>query len=286
MGKNGPFTFGHSSFVRSTEIGKEDTLNSHQISCLADALKNMVDRGNNVAKIFYGNGALLYEYRTYIPDALYNYRATLPVKLSDTDLDKLLEALKNATFGWPDIKIAELKKKSHGIRIRFEDEKVSNYTKRDLINKLFANVELYIGRRQPVMTDPVLAGTMTATPGSISKVPVEELKHISAAAALTPVAVSSTMKGKKMKDFSLTNLKDALVDKVTHLDRRTVMILAIIALVLLIVGKYTTIKDIAKSIKDKVKRSKNFKAMVEDGTNAINGLKKIVGVKSGDKDEA
>lgn len=246
----------------------------------------MVDRGNNVAKIFYGNGNLLYEYRTNEPAALYDYRATLPERMFDTDLDQLLEALKNATFGWPDIKIAELKKKSHGIRIRFENETISNHIKKDLINKLFAKVELDIWRRQPVMMDPVLTGTITATPGSISEVPATELKHIGAAAALTPVAVSSTMKGKKMKDFSLTNLKDALVDKVTHLDRRTVMILAIIALVLLIVGKYTTIKDIAKGIKDKVKRSKNFKAMVEDGTNAINGLKKIVGVKSGDKDEA
>lgn len=260
-------------------------MNRYQLSCLANALRDMVDRGNNVAKIFYGNGNLLYEYRTNEPEALYNYRATLPVGLLDADLDELLEALKNATFGWPDIKIAELKKKSHGIRIRFENETISNHIKKDLINKLFEKTELDILRR-PVMMDPVLTGTITATPGSISEVPVEELKHIGAAAALTPVAVSSTMKGKKMKDFSLTNLKDALVDKVTHLDRRTVMILAIIALVLLIVGKYTTIKDIAKGIKDKVKRSKNFKAMVEDGTNAINGLKKIVGVKSGDKDEA
>lgn len=284
MEKNGPFTFGHSSFIRSTEIGKEDTLNSHQINYLADALKNMVDRGNNVAKIFYGNGTLLYEYRTNEPAALYDYRATLPVGFLDADLDELLEALKNATFGWPDIKIAELKKKSHGIRIRFENETISNHIKKDLIDKLFTKIGANIWHQYAVM-DSVLTGTLT-TPGSISEVPATELKHIGAAAALTPVAVSSTMKGKKMKDFSLTNLKDALVDKVTHLDRRTVMILAIIALVLLIVGKYTTIKDIAKGIKDKVKRSKNFKAMVEDGTNAINGLKKIVGVKSGDKDEA
>lgn len=248
----------------------------------------MVDRGNNVAKIFYGNGNLLYEYRTHDPAALYDYRATLPVGLPDADLDELLEALKKATSSWPDIKIAELKKKSHGIRIRFENEVVSKHIKKDLIDRMFSKVELKMHRlwSNPVMTDPVLTGTITATPGSISEVPATELKHIGAAAALTPVAVSSTMKGKKMKDFSLTNLKDALVDKVTHLDRRTVMILAIIALVLLIVGKYTTIKDIAKGIKDKVKRSKNFKAMVEDGTNAINGLKKIVGVKSGDKDEA
>ena len=82
-----------------------------------------------------------------------------------------------------------------------------------------------------------------------------------------------------MKDFSLGNLKDAVVDKVRCLDRRTVTILALIVLVLLVVGKYQTIKDILIGIKDKVTRSKNFKAMIEDGTNAINGLKKIVGIK-------
>lgn len=91
---------------------------------------------------------------------------------------------------------------------------------------------------------------------------------------------------KKVKDFSLTNLKDALVDKVTSLDKKTITILAVIALLLLIVGKYQDIKDIAKGIKDKVTRSKNFKAMVADANNAVAGLKKIVGIKEkGTKDE-
>lgn len=89
---------------------------------------------------------------------------------------------------------------------------------------------------------------------------------------------------KKMNDFSLTNLKDALVNKITHLDRKTVTILAIIALVLLVVGKYQDIKDILIGIKDKVKRSKNFKAMVADGTAALDSLKKIVGVKDNKKE--
>lgn len=89
---------------------------------------------------------------------------------------------------------------------------------------------------------------------------------------------------KKMNDFSLTNLKDALVNKITHLDRKTVTILAIIALVLLVVGKYQDIKDILIGIKDKVKRSKNFKAMVADGTAALDSLKKIVGVKDSKKE--
>ena len=89
---------------------------------------------------------------------------------------------------------------------------------------------------------------------------------------------------KRMNDFSLTNLKDALVNKITHLDKKTVTILALIALVLLVVGKYQDIKDILIGIKDKVKRSKNFKAMVADGTAAIDSLKKIVGVKDSKKD--
>lgn len=89
---------------------------------------------------------------------------------------------------------------------------------------------------------------------------------------------------KKMNDFSLTNLKDALVNKITHLDRKTVTILAIIALLLLVVGKYQDIKDILIGIKDKVKRSKNFKAMMADGTAAIDSLKKIVGVKDNKKE--
>ena len=89
---------------------------------------------------------------------------------------------------------------------------------------------------------------------------------------------------KRMNDFSLTNLKDALVNKITHLDKKTVTILALIALVLLVVGKYQDIKDILIGIKDKVKRSKNFKAMVADGTAAMDSLKKIVGVKDNKKE--
>lgn len=84
---------------------------------------------------------------------------------------------------------------------------------------------------------------------------------------------------KRMNSFSLTNLKDALVNKITHLDKKTITILALIALVLLVVGKYQDIKDILVGIKDKIKRSKNFKAMVADGTAAVDSLKKIVGVK-------
>lgn len=92
------------------------------------------------------------------------------------------------------------------------------------------------------------------------------------------VKVVSSEKGTEM-NFSLTDLKDAVVEKVTRLDRKTVTILAIIALLLLIVGKYNTIKGIILGIRDKVRNSEDFKAMVTDGTNAINGLKKVVGIK-------
>lgn len=98
----------------------------------------------------------------------------------------------------------------------------------------------------------------------------------------TPIEVKKEKK--KMEDFSLTNLKNALVNKITHLDKKTITILAIISLVLLIVGKYQDIKDILVGIKDKVKRSKNFKAMVADGTAAVNSLKKIIGIKDEGKD--
>lgn len=97
---------------------------------------------------------------------------------------------------------------------------------------------------------------------------------------ITTVKECNTIKGeKKMNSFSLTNLKDALINKITHFDKKTVTILALIALVLLVVGKYQYIKDILLGIKDKVKRSKNFKAMIADGTAALDSLKKIVGVK-------
>ena len=100
----------------------------------------------------------------------------------------------------------------------------------------------------------------------------------------TDAPIETKKEKKKMEDFSLTNLKNALVNKITHLDKKTITILAIIALVLLVVGKYQDIKDILVGIKDKVKRSKNFKAMVADGTAAVNSLKKIIGIKDEGKD--
>ena len=90
----------------------------------------------------------------------------------------------------------------------------------------------------------------------------------------------------KMKDFSLTNLKDAVINKVTNLDKKTISILAIIALILLIVCRYNDLKDIAKGIKDKITKSKNFKAMKEDANAALDSLKKIIGIKKGADNES
>lgn len=155
-----------------------------------------------------------------------------------------------------DIKVCYLK--DGNLRIRFKEETTTD--DRDFaVNKLKNVIEREADQDHTpqIVYNPLVWGTAT-----------EEKKG----------------EKKKMNDFSLTNLKDALVNKITHLDKKTVTILALIALVLLIVGKYQDIKDILIGIKDKVKRSKNFKAMVADGTAAIDSLKKIVGVKDNKKE--
>lgn len=91
---------------------------------------------------------------------------------------------------------------------------------------------------------------------------------------------------KQMNDFSLTNLKNAIIDKVTHLDKKTVTLLGILVLLLLIATRYNDIKDILNGIKNKIAKSENFKAMKSDAAHAVDGLKRIIGVKKGDNDEA
>lgn len=178
-------------------------------------------------------------------------------------LDDLYNELSKATVQLPNIKVVRLTKKANGIRIRFEKPMHGNAHCAEAIwkgqiTKCICNI-----KEQTNMSDPVINPASGLT-------------------ALNTYGKDETNKEKEkeeMKDFSLSNLKDAVINKVTSLDKKTVTILAIIALLLLIVGKYQTIKDILIGIKDKVKRSKNFKAMVEDGTNALNSLKKLVGVK-------
>lgn len=226
---------------------------------------------NNVFIVFDSTPGVVYEYdyyETYKAKCGYKTKNSIIRNDKPNSMDDVYDALVNATEDVAGIKVARLSKTSHGIRIRFDCESLN-------------------AREREYLIDAVL-GNLNYVPGAI----IAGNAHAPVATPLTPVSVnkevcSTIAKGKDrhMGDFSLTNLKDALVNKVTHLDRKTVMILAIIALILLIVGKYTTIKDILIGIKDKIKRSKNFKAMMEDGTNAVNSLKKIVGVK-GASDEA
>lgn len=177
--------------------------------------------------------------------------------LHDINTDTVYKILFDNMGQWvqdiPEIKVCYLKEGN--LRIRFEEDALSQ-TRKNAIQKL-----------EQVIRQNVNVGVVDERLPLIN----EEYKE---------------KKGemKRMNDFSLTNLKDALVNKITHLDKKTVTILALIALVLLVVGKYQDIKDILIGIKDKVKRSKNFKAMVADGTAAMDSLKKIVGVKDNKKE--
>lgn len=246
----------------------------------------------NVVKIFTGTCKTAYIYDSIDSTAYddkYEWVSTVDGVLSYTDdILPLYDMLARATENESGVKIAKLSKKATGIRIRFEEdltasEKTSAWKRvYDSLKDQAEDFDLtkeFEGKRalgkkvQEEIVIPALGGLMcvNAAPGAITEVDTHKKKK-------------GTEMGSLKEDFSLSNLKDAFINKVTHLDRKTVMILAIIALLLLIVGKYQTIKDILIGIKDKVKRSKNFKAMVEDGTNAINSLKKIVGVK--DKGDA
>lgn len=223
----------------------------------------------NVIKIFKGSTETAYAYKKNVKDSIYHkkfpwlFKQDLKERFSDLEInDSFYNMLVRATKD-SGIKIARLTAKQDGVRIRVPDEitkmerirMVSNW--RDTLK--FPPLKL---KDDPVKTK----APAILAPGAQYEVPKKD-------------KCEDIKKGEKMEAFSLSNLKDALVDKITHLDRKTVMILAIIALLLLIVGKYQTIKDILIGIKDKIKRSRNFKAMVEDGTNALNSLKKIVGVK-------
>lgn len=229
------------------------------INELIKCMQFMVREKNcNVFKIFDGTPQVVYGYASHSdPDAPYIVKHIYDLNVSKEDFTTIKNELLCKIQEIRGIKIAILAKKSNGIRIRFSDE---NESVDDKVFRLSTLLEC-------TLPDPVKSDTLSKPKKSCSKTVVKNER-------------------KKMEDFSLSNLKDAFIQKVTRLDRKTVMILAIVALILLVVGKYTTIKEIAVGIKDKIKRSKNFKAMMEDGTNAVNSLKKIVGVKSGDKDEA
>lgn len=201
-----------------------------------------------VIKVFKGTWDTVYMYED--TDGPYSEKVKFTnEKLTDDIMEEVYDYLSLLFIGIPQIKFCRLSKKATGYRIRAD---VDCYAKTDC---------------QQVIHD-VLTRIYSSTdkePQTLSKAPEKKRVY--------------EKKGTQMGNFSLSDLKDAVIDKVTHLDRKTVTILAILALLLLIVGKYQTIKDILIGIKDKVKRSKNFKAMVEDGTKAVNSLKKIVGIK-------
>ena len=208
-------------------------------------------------KVFKGSENYIYFYEDSKGENPYMYKHNWTSHRFDSDntfIENFFEFLVKYTENLPAIKVARLQKKANGIRIRFDE----NYSTQEGLNSLHNLIEkTYIMSNLPTPAKP------------------EPTIWVRKSAP----CVATEKKGNKMGDFSLSNLKDALVDKITHLDRKTVMILSIIALLLLIAGKYNTIKDILAGIKNKVKNSDNFKAMVTDGTNAINSLKKIIGVK-------
>lgn len=235
-------------------------------------------------KIFKGSENCIYFYEDHKGENPYTYKRIWTSHRFDPDsifIGNFFKFLVDYTKDLPAIKVARLQKKANGIRIRFDE----NYSTQEGLDSLLTLIEAaYVMSKvsTPVKTEPAPAKPEPTT--SVWKpVPVKP-EPTTSVWKPTPY-VATEKKGNKMGDFSLSNLKDALVDKITHLDRKTVMILSIIALLLLIAGKYNTIKDILSGIKNKVKNSDNFKAMVTDGTNAINSLKKIVGVKGkGDAD--
>lgn len=235
------------------------TVSKMLVENLHHAWCSAIRNGNPIVVIYDSSPHLLYEYKDM--ESSYSGRQCWnKVSVSTEDVEKLYKLVVKASSSMSKVKCCRLSKKTNGFRLRIED---------------FETKEVQIHYVNLVLNR--VAGFIDEESKVDSPLPVK----------LAEQKVAVNKEKKKMNDFSLSNLKDAIIDKVTHLDKKTITILAILALLLLIVGKYQDIKDILLGIKDKVKRSKNFKAMVEDGTNAINGLKKIVGIKDkGAKNEA
>lgn len=208
----------------------------------------------NVFKIYDNIPNMVYFYRKFKSDGPYETKERYTKEIPYSDISHLISGVRQVLTEIPGITYCRCTQNEQCLRIRFLNEDDPVYKKIAILNQIMHNIKQEKTENNIVKPDTRMSQT-------------------------TPVSYKPERNKKKMESFSLSNLKDAVIDKVTHLDRKTVTILAIIALLLLIVGKYQTIKDILIGVKDKVKRSKNFKAMVEDGTNAINNLKKIVGIK-------
>lgn len=250
-------------------------LKSKVASDLTLLLKNAVSSGCDTIKIFDGAPNVAYLYKGV--DSPYSSRCnwTNEIKNQDDFLEfKLM--VKTASAYLSGIKTCTLTKKANGFRIRFAD----GLTKEEqmvLAKFLEKHVEDDTVKKWANECKPV---NVTSLP----PIPVMAHKPCTPCNNLV-LAEKQGRKVEKMNDFSFSNLKDALVRKITTLDKKTITILGIIVLLLLIATRYQDIKDILIGIKNKVVKSKNYKAMVEDGTNALNSLKKIVGVKAEAKDE-
>lgn len=234
--------------------------------------KQIHDSGGKtiVFKIYKNTPKLLYCYKT-TNDEVYTNKETLKYNLTDellykTDFLEVFNRISKSLAEMCTIKTLLSKDQTY-FRIRLDEERLLQ----GVCHKLFVVDE--------ALTD-VLGSFEKEQPNVCVPLPT----YVDASQLYNPRVINKSKERKEMKDFSITNLKNALVNKITHLDKRTITILAIIALLLLALGKYQDIKDIAKGIKDKVTRSKNFKAMVTDAKNALTGLKKIIGIK-GDNNE-
>ena len=227
--------------------------NTAALSVLSDIRGSVLNDGRAmVFKMFSGAGNAFY----YYIDKDSPYLGKIYGSLSDNaSKEAAYSAIVSASES--DLKCARLTKNGNGWRFRFPDNCSDRLAALDRVEQRIKD-KLNRGMVADTLT-PVSTYVRTTNPGEI---------------------YSGTKERKKpMNDFSLTNLKNALIDKVTHLDKKTVTILSIIALVLLVFCKYKDIKDIFNGIKTKIVNSDNFKEMVSDGTSAVNSLKKIVGVK-------
>lgn len=222
--------------------------------------KLLVDDNNYCVKIFKGTSCSMYAYENN--KSQYICKKTWDVAGSNSDVEAIYESMVKATSNMKSFKLCRLEKKESGFRFRFDEHEKLTHDGKDSTLKLI---------RRRVKEDLLYSkGVFVPKDEQIKWTPVSTNKKV----------VEKTNKEKKMNDFSLTNLKNAIINKVTTLDKKTITIIGILILLLLIATRYQDIKDILIGIKDKIKRSKNFKAMMSDGEKAIDSLKKIVGVKS------
>ena len=222
------------------------------LSVLADIKRMCLNHPSaRVFKMFSGSSCAFYSYKD--KDAPYLEKINGALN-DDVDKESAYNVIVSASGS--DLKCARLTKNSNGWRFRFPDDCTDKF---DALERV----------RQRILQQQTCINT------NYVRTEIPQLTAPRDWGKLTPVKKER----KAMNDFSLTNLKNALIDKVTHLDKKTVTILSIIALVLLVFCKYKDIKDIFNGIKTKIVNSDNFKEMVSDGTSAVNSLKKIVGVK-------